>query len=216
MICKYLISTVLLFSLAFVTNGQKEQLVYPKIKIRAGAGFSINDFYGQQPFPNALCRIECFPVVQKALPSFTFGGQATLRLRRKHYIGAIYRWHQIRLEQENYDLFSNNIYQDKVDLTYHSFGLVHQYQLNPSKKYLWWNNAIGIDKSNGENNFKTWPLFYRTSLSFQIKYHKNRGLAMHPFFQIGLTPYTKKRGDQKAVMRPMMLGLMLDIPYDVY
>lgn len=208
--------SILLLGISSLCYGQKTKINYPKVKIRVGAGLSINDFYGQQPFPTILCRIECLPIGQKALPSFTFGGQTTFWLKQRNYLGIGYRWHQIRLEQENFDLLSENRYQDNINATYHSLSIIHQYQLNPSKKYLWWNNVIGVDRSSGENNFQSWALFYKTSLSFQVKYHKNRGLAMRPFFQIGITPYTKKRGGQSSVMRPMMLGLVLEIPYDIY
>ena len=120
------------------------------------------------------------------------------------------------MEQEIYDFFGRNTFQDNSDFTYHSFSLIHQYQLNRTKKYLWWNNAIGIDKTKGDRFIKTWALFYRTSLSFQVKYHKNRGLAMQPFLQIGISPYTQKIEDNEAVMQPIMLGVTVDIPYDIY
>ncbi|GEM_PF-5595058 len=39
---------------------------------------------------------------------------------------------------------------------------------------------------------------------------------MQPFLQIGISPYTQKTGNNEAVMRPIMLGMTIDIPYDIY
>lgn len=216
MVFNKLITVLLTLFLTCILYGQAQQLNYPKIKIRAGAGLSINDFYGKQPFSTFLCPDGCLPVTQKALPNFTFGGQVIFKLKQRHYLGLGYRWHQLKLRQEVYDFFDKNTYPNNLDLTYHSFSLIHQYQLNWAKKYLWWNNAIGIDKTKGNNFIKAWSFFYRTSLSFQVKYHKNRGLAMQPFLQIGISPYTQKSGNNQAVMRPIMLGLTIDVPYDIY
>lgn len=216
MILNKLITVLLSLFLTGTLYAQEQQVFYPKIKILVGAGLSFNSFYGKQPFSTFLCTDGCLPVTQKTLPNFTFGGQVTVKLKQRHYVGIGYRLHQLKLKQEIYDFFDKNTYPNNLDLTYHSFSLIHQYQLNQAKKYIWWNNAIGLDKTKGNNFIKSWAFFYRTSLSFQVKYYKNRGLAMQPFLQIGISPYTQKSGNNEGVMRPIMLGLTIDIPYDVY
>ena len=91
MIFNKFITVLLSLFLTTVLYSQEQPLIYPKIKIRAGAGLSINDFYGKQPFRTFLCTEGCLPVTQKALSNFTFGGQVTFKLKQRHYLGIGYR-----------------------------------------------------------------------------------------------------------------------------
>lgn len=212
------ILTLLIISIINCSSfGQDAKIKYPKTKIRLGAGISYSNFFGKQPSPIILCFEGCSPLSQSTQPSFTLGGQVNFSIKRRHYLGFGYRWHQIRIEQELIDFFNNNNFTYKTNLNYHSLSLIHQFQINPSKKYLWWSNSIGTDMNfNEESLIKKWPIFYRTSLSFPFRIINNRGPAVEPFFQIGLTRYTTRFFDKQALMRPFMIGLMINIPCDIY
>ena len=109
-----------------------------------------------------------------------------------------------------FDLFGGGTFENKLTLNYHSLYALHQYLIRPNNKNdLFWNNAIGIDHINDNYYTNNWAIFYRTGFEHHF-YLGNLTLALNPYFQIGISPYSKKF--QEGAMRPYSFGLNVQIP----
>ena len=219
MYVKLILSILGLFIFNSVALGQTKKIKYPKTKIRLGTEIAYTNFLNKQPLLLILCTSGCSYRTQSTKPSFTFGGQVNFFVRPRHYLGLDYRWQQIKIKQHISDGPNGRGYNwmYKTNLNYHSLSIQHQFQINPTKKDIWWSNAVGTDLSCIKDTSlqRECPLFYRTSLSFPLRIIKKLGPTIEPFVQLGITGYSVKTTNNKP-MRPFMVGLMVNIPYDIY
>lgn len=210
-------NSYLIFFFLTTTNflfGQVTDKVLPKLKINLNSGITYTRFYGKQPFELVRCIEGCTTLEQTTKPAFALGGTITKLIGSRHYLGVGYNYYRIKIDHILSDHFVvGTLLKKNLVVNYHSFYVLHQYLIKPNNGNLYWNNSIGVDFTDKHKPINNRALFYRTGLEYNF-YWGDLKLALNPYLQIGLTPYSEDIYEKKTVMRPFSFGLNFTIPLE--